>query len=404
MIELKVSHEGKSLDAPPDVRVLSVLGRVFGVTGMKCGKTYPDRCGSRRFTNENDKNFRVEERAVERLSNPSSGLSLAFGLGPLARVPDFITLMKPRVMMLAVFTALVGMAGTPQELDPPHALVAAFAIAVGAGAAGVLNMWYDADIDAIMTRTAMRPIPRGKVSRVEALVLGIALAIAAVVLLALATNLIAATFLGGTILFYVVIYTAWLKRSTRQNIVIGGAAGALPPVIGWAAATGNVAPEPLVLFLIIFLWTPPHFWALALNRADDYAKAGVPMLPVVSGNVATKRQIVVYSALLFPTSLLPWAVGFAGAVYGVTAVICGAMFVRLAVRLRKRSENDRSAAHHLFVYSIAYLFILFAALLVNPDGNPQRSRDARAALARVNFLSATVKRDLHCTGGKASEI
>src|SRR5882762_506967 len=194
---------------------------------------------------------------------------------PLAdhwRVPEFVALTKPRVMMLAVFTALVGLSCAPVRLDPLTTLAAVLAIAAGAGAAGVLNMWYDADIDAVMTRTAMRPIPRGKISRFEALVFGLVLGGFAVAVLALATNLTAAALLACTILFYIVVYTAWLKRATRQNIVIGGAAGALPPVIGWAAATGEIGLEPLTLFLIIFLWTPPHFWALALNRTDDYAR------------------------------------------------------------------------------------------------------------------------------------
>ena len=196
---------------------------------------------------------------------------------------DLVALTKPRVMMLAVFTALVGMSIAPARLHPLTTLAGVLAIAAGAGAAGALNMWYDADIDAVMSRTAMRPIPRGKISPFEALVFGLVLGGSAVTVLALATNLTAAALLAGTILFYVVVYTAWLKRATRQNIVIGGAAGALPPVIGWAAATGNVGLVPLTLFLIIFLWTPPHFWALALNRTDDYARAGVPMLPVVAG-------------------------------------------------------------------------------------------------------------------------
>ena len=298
----------------------------------------------------------------------------------------------------------------PRELDPLHALVAVLAITAGAGAAGVLNMWYDADIDAIMTRTAMRPIPRGKVSPVEALVFGLALATAAVLLLALATNLAAAALLGGTILFYAVVYTAWLKRSTRQNIVIGGAAGALPPVIGWTAATGDVGAEPLALFLIIFLWTPPHFWALALNRADDYARAGVPMLPVVSGSAATKRQILIYSALLVPTSVLPWAIGFAGAVYGATAAICGAIFVLLAFQLSRSGEADRCAAHRLFVFSITYLFVLFSALLVDHRGSPWSSmlgsQGARATGAFVHddLGSAAVQPDRHSIGGWAGEV
>lgn len=317
--------------------------------------------------------------------------------------------MKPRVMKLAVFTALVGLASAPRELDPLHAFVAVLAITAGAGAAGVLNMWYDADIDAIMTRTAMRPISRGKVSQVEALVLGLALATCAVLLLALATNLAAAALLGGTILFFTVVYTAWLKRSTRQNIVIGGAAGALPPVIGWTAATGDVGLEPLALFLI-FLWTPPHFWALALNRADDYARAGVPMLPVASGSAATKRQILIYSALVVPTSVLPWAIGFAGAVYGATAAICGAILLVLAFQLSRSREADRCAAHRLFVFSITYLFVLFATLLVNPGGSPwspmlasQRAR-AAAGFVRVDLLSASVQPDRYSIGDRASEV
>jgi protoheme IX farnesyltransferase len=228
-------------------------------------------------------------------------------------------------------------------------------------------MWYDADIDAVMARTAMRPIPRGKVSKPEALIFGLALAVIAVTALALATNRAAAALLASTILFYVIVYTAWLKRATSQNIVIGGAAGALPPVIGWAAAAGHVGLEALVLFLIIFLWTPPHFWALALNRSDDYARAGVPMLPVVAGRTATTRQILIYSGLLVLASELPWALGFAGAIYGAIATVCGALFLPLAYRLNKR-ETDRRAAHNLFLFSISYLFVLFAALLVEHGG------------------------------------
>ena len=280
-------------------------------------------------------------------------------------VSDFVALTKPRVMMLAVFTALVGLSIAPVRLDPLTTLAAVLAIAAGAGAAGVLNMWYDADIDAIMSRTAMRPIPRGKVSRFEALVFGLALGGFAVVALALGTNLTAAALLAGTILFYVVVYTAWLKRATRQNIVIGGAAGALPPVIGWVAATGEVGLEPLTLFLIIFLWTPPHFWALALNRADDYARASVPMLPVVAGQAATTRQILIYSGLLVLASELPWVLGFAGAVYGAIVAVCGAFFLLLVLQLNRSFGTDRRAAHRLFVFSICYLFVLFAALLID---------------------------------------
>jgi protoheme IX farnesyltransferase len=239
-------------------------------------------------------------------------------------------------------------------------------------------MWYDADIDAIMSRTAMRPIPRGKVSRFEALVLGLVLGGFAVAVLGLATNLTAAALLAGTILFYVGVYTAWLKRATRQNIVIGGAAGALPPVIGWVAATGEIGLEPLALFLIIFLWTPPHFWALALNRTDDYARAGVPMLPVVAGRAATTRQILIYSGLLALGSELPWMLGFAGALYGVVAAICGALFLLLAGQLNRSTRDDRRAAQRLFLFSIAYLFVLFAALLI--DHGSESVSSVRASL------------------------
>jgi heme o synthase len=289
------------------------------------------------------------------------------------RLPGFVALTKPRVMMLAVFTALVGLISAPVRLEPFVAFIAVLAIAAGAGSAGVLNMWYDADIDAIMTRTAMRPIPRGKVSQSEALVFGLALAAAAVAVLALATNATAAALLAGAILFYVVVYTAWLKRSTRHNIVIGGAAGALPPVIGWAAATGDIGLQPLVLFLIIFLWTPPHFWALALNRCGEYARAGVPMLPVVAGRAATTRQILVYSALLATASAMPWALGFAGPIYGAIAAICGALFLALAFQLSRSGEADRRAAHRLFVFSISYLFVLFAAVGIDRSASSSPS-------------------------------
>jgi protoheme IX farnesyltransferase len=239
------------------------------------------------------------------------------------------------------------------------------AIAAGAGAAGMLNMWRDADIDALMSRTAGRPIPRGRITPVEALGWGLVLAGGAVAALAIVANVLAAGLLAFTILFYVVVYTAWLKRRMPQNIVIGGAAGALPPVIGWAAATGDIGLEPIALFLIVFLWTPPHFWALALNRRDDYARAGVPMLPVVAGHAATVRQILLYSFLLIPASLLPCALGFAGALYGVTAWLLSTVFLLLAFRLRISGGGNRRAAHGLFIFSIAYLFLLFAALLLD---------------------------------------
>ncbi len=303
------------------------------------------------------------------------------------RLADFITLMKPRVMALAVFTAMVGIIAAPGRIDPLLSIVAVLVIAAGAGASGVLNMWYDADIDAVMTRTAMRPIPRGKVSRLEALVLGLVLSGFAVVVLALATNFTAAALLACTILFYIVVYTAWLKRATRQNIVIGGAAGALPPVIGWAAATGEIGLEPLALFLIIFLWTPPHFWALALNRTDDYARAGVPMLPVVAGRAATTRQILIYSGLLALASELPWVLGFAGTIYGAIVAICGALFLLLALQLNRSIEADRRTAHRLFVFSIFYLFVLFAALLVDhgvDSFSPMRSSHGGRTVGSVH--------------------
>jgi protoheme IX farnesyltransferase len=285
------------------------------------------------------------------------------------RLADFISLMKPRVMLLAVFTALVGLIVAPGHLDPLFGFIAILAIAAGAGAAGVLNMWHDADIDAVMARTARRPIPRGKISRTEALAFGLVLSCAAVAVLAFALNVKAATLLAFAIFFYVVVYTVWLKRQTPQNIVIGGAAGALPPVIGWVAATGEIGFEPLILFLIVFLWTPPHFWALSLNRRDEYARAGVPMLPIVAGRAATTRQILIYSVFLVPISLVPWALGFADTVYGAVALLFGALFVVLAWQLRKAGEANRQAAHRLFAFSIVYLFVLFAALLASNISN-----------------------------------
>jgi protoheme IX farnesyltransferase len=306
----------------------------------------------------------------------------------IERLGDFVSLMKPRVMLLAVFTAVVGLAIAPGHLDLLRGSLAILAIATGAGAAGVLNMWYDADIDAVMTRTARRPIPRGKISRADALVFGLILAGGAVAVLALALNVTAAALLAFAIFFYVVVYTICLKRRTPQNIVIGGAAGALPPVIGWAA-TGAVGLEPIILFLIVFLWTPPHFWALSLNRGDEYARAGVPMLPVVAGRAATTRQILIYSALLVPISLLPWALGFAGTMYGAVAAVCGALFLVLAWQLRRASDADRRAAHRLFAFSIVYLFVLFAALLASNSADRWPSiLSARVASTDVESMQA----------------
>jgi protoheme IX farnesyltransferase len=304
-----------------------------------------------------------------------------------SRLADFVTLTKPGVMMLAVFAATVGLIIAPGSLAPLRACLAVLAIAAGAGAAGVLNMWYDADIDAVMTRTARRPLPSGRIGQGEALALGLVLAAGSVVGLALAANPLAAGLLAFTILFYVVVYTAWLKRRTPHNIVIGGAAGALPPVIGWAAATGHIGLEPLVLFLIIFLWTPPHFWALALNRRDDHARAGVPMMPVVAGSTATKRQILLYSLLLVAASLLPCVLGFAGALYGTIAATWGAVFIAIAFRLSRMRAGDAPVAQRLFVFSIAYLFLLFAALLCGPSGGRVQA-DLSSASAHVGVAGA----------------
>ena len=323
--------------------------------------------------------------ALRELTMKSTAISLSRLAWPArsrstARLPDFVTLMKPRVMALAIFTALVGLMIAPGHAALLSGTVAILAIAAGAGAAGVLNMWYDADIDAVMARTAARPIPRGKISSAEARAFGLFLAGGAVAVLAVAANVAAAALLAFAICFYVVVYTMWLKRSTPQNIVIGGAAGALPPVIGWAAATGEIGIEPLILFLIIFLWTPPHFWALSLNRADDYARAGVPMLPIVAGRTATVRQILLYSVLLVPTSLLPWALGFAGTIYGAAAAIGGAVFIGLALQLRRAGALSRRAAQRLFAFSIVYLFALFAALLVDAGGKASAALFAWASI------------------------
>jgi protoheme IX farnesyltransferase len=282
----------------------------------------------------------------------------------LATVGDYIALMKPRVMSLVVFTALVGLAVAPGSLHPVAAFTALLCIAVGAGAAGALNMWYDADVDALMTRTARRPVPMGRVRPGEALAFGLTLGSFAVVTLGLLVSWVASALLAFTIFFYVVIYTIWLKRSTPQNIVIGGAAGAFPPMIGWAAVTGSLSFEPVLLFLIIFFWTPPHFWALALYRTEDYARARIPMLPVVSGDASTRRQIMVYTLILGPLGVAPWAFGYTGALYGVTAIVTGAIMVVLGWQVFRESRPAERASRNLFAFSILYLFLLFAVLLV----------------------------------------
>jgi len=287
-----------------------------------------------------------------------------------ARVEDYFALLKPRVMSLVVFTALVGLLLAPGGINPFIGFVAVLCIAVGAGASGALNMWYDADIDAVMSRTANRPIPAGRVDRDDALALGLILSVFSVVLLGLAANWLAAGLLAFTILFYAVIYTIWLKRATPQNIVIGGAAGSFPPMIGWAAVTGTVSIEGCILFLIIFLWTPPHFWALALYKQGDYAAAGIPMLPNVAGERATKVQILLYSLVLVAVSLVPPFIGFAGGIYAVAAVVTGLYFVFLAWRLFRTREDVamRKAARSLFAYSLSYLFIIFLAFVTDHLG------------------------------------
>jgi len=284
-----------------------------------------------------------------------------------ADVADYVALLKPRVMSLVVFTALVGLAIAPVHVHPVLAFTALLCIAVGAGASGALNMWYESDIDALMTRTANRPIPRGRVTPPEALTFGMTLAFFSVMTLGILVNWIAGALLAFTIFFYVVIYTIALKRWTAQNIVIGGAAGALPPVVAWAAATGSLSVEPFLLFLIIFFWTPPHFWALALFRSEDYARAGVPMLPVVAGPDATRLQILLYSIVLVAVALAPWPLGYFDAVYGITSLILGGGMLALAADVYRRREGREAsrATRRLFAFSILYLFGLFATLLID---------------------------------------
>jgi protoheme IX farnesyltransferase len=281
-------------------------------------------------------------------------------------VGEFVELMKPRVMSLVVFTALTGMLAAPGSIHPVIGVIALLAIAMGAGASGALNMWYDADIDARMARTAARPIPRGRVTGGEALTFGSVLAVLSILTLGVLVNWTAGALLALTIGFYLFVYTMWLKRRTPQNIVIGGAAGAFPPMIGWAAVTGSVSVESVLMFLIIFMWTPPHFWALALYRCRDYERAGVPMLPVVAGAEETRRQIWLYSLILVPLAITPVLIGLAGIVYGVVSAVLGAVFLYLAWKVRRITEGREAdqAARQLFVFSILYLFLLFAVLLV----------------------------------------
>jgi heme o synthase len=294
----------------------------------------------------------------------TTGAPDALAFASESEVRDFVALLKPRVMSLVVFTGAVGLYLAPGHLHPVLAAIAILCIAVGAGAAGAINMWYERDLDALMTRTRERPIPAGRMDPAEALAFGVVLSIASVVVMALAVNLAAAALLALSIGFYVFIYTVWLKRRTPQNIVIGGAAGAFPPMIGWAAVTGDVSLASLALFAIIFMWTPPHFWALALFRCGDYAKAGVPMLPVTHGAAETRRQILIYTLAMLPVTLTPWMLGVAGLVYLLAASALGLIFLAGAIAVYRETNGER-AARGLFGYSIVYLFLIFGLLVLD---------------------------------------
>jgi heme o synthase len=281
---------------------------------------------------------------------------------------DFLALCKPGVVRLVVFTGLCGLLAAPGHIHPVIAFTAVLCIALAAGAAGALNQWYEADIDALMKRTAKRPLPGGRMQADTALHFGVGLAAFSVLLMGFATNLMAAGLLAVSILFYVLVYTVWLKRRTPQNIVIGGAAGAFPPMIGWAAVTGDVTTLPLLMFALIFLWTPPHFWALALFVRPDYAAAGVPMLPVVAGDGVTRKQIFLYTLPMVAAAIAPWLMALTGAVYGITAVVASGIFLFLAVKVGFRDtaqEDTMKPEKALFAWSILYLFILFGALAID---------------------------------------
>jgi len=295
---------------------------------------------------------------------PAAALRLA--TAPVTGVADYVEILKPRVMSLVVFTGLVGLVLAPGHIHPLLGAVAVVCIAVGAGAAGAINMWYDRDIDAMMRRTCGRPLPAGRMIPGEALGFGVALGVGAVLVMGIAVNCVAAELLALTIGFYVLVYTIWLKRRTPQNIVIGGAAGAFPPMIGWAAVTGDIGWGAIALFAIIFFWTPPHFWALSLYRTADYAAAGVPMLPVVAGPAETKRQMLLYTLVLWPVSLAPWLFGIVGLLYGVGALLLSALFTGSAI-LVWRDTTDRSA-RRMFAVSLLYLLLIFSLLLVDHTG------------------------------------
>jgi heme o synthase len=295
---------------------------------------------------------------------PTPAIRLATTAG--AGVSDYVEILKPRVMALVVFTGFVGLVVAPGHLHPVLAVVAVLCLAVGAGAAAAVNMWYERDIDALMRRTAGRPLPAGRMMPGEALGFSVVLGVGAVLLMGLAVNWVAAELLALTIGFYVFVYTIWLKRRTPQNIVIGGAAGAFPPIIGWAAVTGDIGWGAIALFAIIFFWTPPHFWALSLYRTGDYAAAGVPMLPVVAGPRETKRQMLLYTLVLWPAAAAPWLLGVAGGLYVAGALLLSAVFTGVAIQVY-RDENERSA-RRMFGFSLLYLFLVFSLLLVDHNG------------------------------------
>jgi len=278
-------------------------------------------------------------------------------------VKDFVDLLKPRVMSLVVFTGICGMILAPGHIHPFLGVVAIFSLMIGAGAAGAINMWYDRDIDAVMLRTKNRPIPKGRISAAEGLSFAIILSLLAVMIMGLSVNWVAAWLLAFANFFYSVVYTMWLKRHTSQNIVIGGAAGAFPPMIGWAAVTGNVTLEPLILFAIIFFWTPPHFWALSLYSNEDYKRAGIPMLSVVHGARTTKIQMLIYTIILFPLCLVPVALDMAGTTYAISAIVLNALFILSAIRAYQENTGFK-AARRMFAYSIFYLFAIFSSLIV----------------------------------------
>ena len=282
-------------------------------------------------------------------------------------IKSLLSLMKPRVMSLVIFTCAVGLLTSQVSITLFDSLISIFFVTIGAGAAGALNMWYEADLDKLMTRTCLRPIPTGKLTKNQALSFGILSSIVSVTILYIFSNLIAATTLAITILFYVFVYTIWLKRKTSQNIVIGGAAGALPPVIGWAIATNGISFEPIILFLIIFVWTPSHFWALSLYKTDDYRRARIPMLPITSGIKTTKFNIFVYALILFPTALSPYLFNFSGLIYLIPATTMSSYYIFISYKLlkEKNSVMEKKLAAKLFAYSILYLFMIFVFILID---------------------------------------